>query len=128
APGLRVLLLVGPERRSLHRELKTVLENIDVVLTSYPVLLRDKENLKQHEFHLVVLDEAQNIKNPAAAVTHAAYVLNARHRLCLSGTPVENNLEELWSLFRFLMPGFLSDLGNFRKNFRVPIEQYGNRE
>ena len=122
APSLATLVLRGPERRALFGEI----EKHDLVVTSFPLLSRDREELAKCVFHLVVLDEAQNIKNPAAAVTKAAKSLNTRHRVCLSGTPVENRLEELWSLFDFLMPGFLGGLTRFRKEFKTPIETHAD--
>jgi SNF2 family DNA or RNA helicase len=91
-------------------------------------LHRDRDRWLEAQWHLLVLDEAQNIKN---ANTHAAQVaaeLKARHRLCLSGTPMENHLGELWSLFHFLMPGFLGSQKRFGELFRTPIEKQGNPE
>ncbi|MFX8414283.1 SNF2-related protein, partial [Acinetobacter baumannii] len=81
----------------------------DLVLTTYPLLHRDRAELLARDWHVVVLDEAQAIKNPKAQAAVVAVQLKARHRLCLSGTPVENNLEELWSLFRFVLPGLLGE-------------------
>jgi len=123
-PALRVLTLNGPERRKYHRSIP----HADLVLTSYALLHRDIENLRTHRFHLVVLDEAQNIKNPHAKVSQAACKLNANHRLCLSGTPVENHLGELWSLMKFLIPGFLGSEEAFSNNFRKPIENHGDSD
>ncbi|HEY4106004.1 MAG TPA: SNF2-related protein, partial [Polyangiaceae bacterium] len=124
APHLRLLVLHGPKREARRRELSQA----DVVLTTYPLLLRDLEHFREREFHLLILDEAQAIKNPRSQINKAVSALSARHRLCLSGTPVENNLEELWSLFDFLMPGFLGDADRFRSSFRVPIERDGNMQ
>ncbi len=121
APALRVLVLHGPERRRYFRSIP----HADIVLTSYALLQRDIEKLRAHPFHLAVLDEAQHIKNPAAKVAQAACKLDAAHRLCLSGTPVENHLGELWSLMRFLIPGFLGSQETFNKRFRNPIEKDG---
>jgi SNF2 family DNA or RNA helicase len=90
------------------------------VIAPYSLLQRDRERWLQAKWHLVVLDEAQNIKN---ASTHAAQVvgkLQSRHRLCLSGTPMENHLGEIWSLFHFLMPGFLGSQKRFTEVFRTP--------
>jgi superfamily II DNA or RNA helicase len=123
-PGLRVLVLNGPERRKYHRSIP----HADLVLTSYALLHRDIDKLAAHPFHLVVLDEAQNIKNPHAKVAQAACKLDARHRLCLSGTPVENHLGELWSLMKFLVPGFLGSEESFANNYRKPIENHGDVE
>ena len=77
-------------------------------------------------WHLVVLDEAQAIKSPTAKATHAVCRLDTRHRLCLSGTPIENNLGELWSLFAFLMPRLLGSRKNFTRHFCTPIEKNGD--
>ncbi|MEM7697562.1 MAG: DEAD/DEAH box helicase [Verrucomicrobiota bacterium] len=119
APSLRVLALQGSDRKKYY----PVLRHCDLVVTSYPVLLRDAEELLDQRFHFVVLDEAHTIKNTASQVTKVAYRLDARHRLCLSGTPIENNLGELWSLFHFLMPGFLGGEESFNRCFRAPIEK-----
>ena len=124
APDLRTLVLRGADRHARFDEIA----DHELVLTSYPLLARDREELVRQEFHVVVLDEAQNVKNPAAAAAKAAKALRTRHRVCLSGTPVENRLEELWSLFDFLMPGFLGGLTRFRKEFRNPVERHGDEE
>jgi superfamily II DNA or RNA helicase len=124
APSLRLLTLHGAQRAKNFGSL----DDYDVVLTSYPLLARDRDTLQRKMFHLVVLDEAQNIKNPATAMAKSACALKARHRLCLSGTPVENNLEELWSLFHFLSPGLLGPITDFRRDFRVPIERQSDAE
>ncbi len=121
-PTLRILVLSGAERKKYY----TSIPYADVVITSYALLQRDGEKLSKIPFHLMVLDEAQYIKNPSAQVTQAACKINARHRLCLSGTPVENHLGELWSLMRFLMPGFLGSESAFHNNFRKPIEKQGD--
>ncbi len=123
-PELRVQVFHGTDR---HAGADTLADN-DIVLTSYSLVHREKERWLATHWHMVVLDEAQNIKN---ANTHAAKVvaeLNANQRLCLSGTPMENHLGELWSLFHFLMPGFLSSNAKFTKLFRTPIEKHGNTE
>jgi superfamily II DNA or RNA helicase len=121
-PGLRSLVLHGAGR---HAVAESLAEH-DLVIAPYSLLQRDRERWLAHAWHLVVLDEAQNIKN---ASTHAAQVvsqLQARHRLCLSGTPMENHLGEVWSLFHFLMPGFLGSQRHFNELFRTPIEKQGD--
>jgi SNF2 family DNA or RNA helicase len=96
------------------------------VLSTYPLLARAKEVLLRQAFHYVILDEAQNIKNAKTQAAAIARQLNARHRLCLSGTPLENHLGELWSLFHFLLPGFLGREEQFRELYRTPIEKQGD--
>ncbi len=118
-PSLKAIILHGPQRKKLFPHIP----HADLVLTSFALIQRDVEELKKHHFQLIVLDEAQHIKNPSAKVSKAACELKSDQRLCLSGTPVENNLGEVWSLFRFLMPGFLGPLERFRKNYQNPIEK-----
>ena len=124
APALRVLPLHGPARKSRFGEIAAH----DLVLTTYPLLTRDQEALTTQDWHLVVLDEAQTIKNPNAETTRQALQLRARQRLCLSGTPLQNHLGELWSLFDFLAPGFLGSARSFRSRYRIPIEKHGDAE
>jgi non-specific serine/threonine protein kinase len=93
------------------------------VLTSYGTVLRDIDILKEKQFHYIILDEAQAIKNPSSQVTHAIRQLQGSFRLALSGTPIENNLAELWSLFSFINPGMLGTYRNFAQNFVKPIER-----
>ncbi|TLD72457.1 DEAD/DEAH box helicase [Phragmitibacter flavus] len=119
APSLRTLTLHGDHRRERYPYIR----QSHLVVTSYPLLIRDIEKLKTYDWHLVVLDEAHNIKNARAKAAQAARALNARHRLCLTGTPMENHLGELWSLFHFLMPGYLGEQDTFRTFFRNPIEK-----
>ena len=124
APSLKTLTLHGVTR---HRAFAR-LTDYDVVFTTYPLLPRDAEALLAQDYHVVILDEAQTIKNPKAKSTEIARALTARHRLCLTGTPMENHLGELWSLFHFLMPGLLGDERQFRRLFRTPIEKQGDPE
>ncbi len=119
APDLRVHVHYGPDRHSARQPFDAA----DVIITSYALIYRDQEFLETRCFSHLILDEAQNIKNPASRSARAVCALDAEHRLCLSGTPMENHLEELWSLFHFLMPGFLGYLESFRRRFRNPIER-----
>ena len=119
APHLRVAVLHGIDRHAKRTEL----DGVHVVITTYTVLARDIEAMKRLHWHIAVLDEAQIIKNPDALATRAVCQLKTRHRICLSGTPIENNLQELWSEFAFLMPGLLGDRKGFAKRFRTPIEK-----
>ena len=122
APGLRVLLLHGKDRAPLFERIA----DADLVLTTYPLLARDETLLRAQQFHLLILDEAQYIKNSKAKMAQAARLLTARHRLCLTGTPVQNHLGELWSQFHFLMPGLLGDEKTFNAMLRKPIELYAD--
>ena len=123
APDLKVLVLHGPDRAEDFEKIKEA----DLVLTTYALIRIDLEHYLQERFHLLILDEAQMIKNPLAKTAQAVCKLDARHRLALSGTPVENHLEELWSIFRFLMPGFLGTSKDFGIRFRGPIEKQGDQ-
>lgn len=122
APSLRVMSLRGNKR---HERLAEI-DNYDVVMSTYPLVVRDQDDLAEREFHLLVLDEAHAIKNHNAQANEAVRRLNAKHRLCLSGTPIENNLGEMWSLFDFLMPGSLGSLEDFKQEYRTPIEEHGD--
>lgn len=124
APDLRVLVLQGIERKQ-HYDTAC---QYDVILTTYPLLSRDQACLLKHEYHLLILDEAQIIKNPKAQATQIVHQLKARHRLCLTGTPLENHLGELWSLYHFLLPGLLTDNRQFKRLFRNPIEKNNDTE
>ena len=122
APHLTVAVLHGQGREARRAQL----DGIHVVLTTYAVLARDAEPMREIAWHMIVLDEAQAIKSPDAKATRAVCQLEARHRVCLSGTPIENNLDELWSQFAFLQPGLLGDRRSFTKRFRSPIEKEGD--
>ncbi|MEM6531718.1 MAG: DEAD/DEAH box helicase [Myxococcota bacterium] len=122
APGLRVLVYHGSKRKRLLSEFCLA----DVVLTTYPLLVRDQEVFHERDFHLAILDEAQAIKNRSSQVSTAASKLHARHRLALTGTPVENSLLELWALFDFACPGYLGSAERFRELYRDPIEKDGS--
>ena len=122
APELRVLMAHGPRRKlDFHR-----LGDADLVLTTYPLIHRDMAVLGRQSWHLLILDEAQQIKNPGTRAARAVRELRARHRLCLTGTPMENHLGELWALMDFLMPGLLGTQTAFRRHFRNPIERHGD--
>ncbi len=120
-PGLRVGLAHGPERAATL----DTLPELDVVLTSYATLLRDPR-LREAEYHLVALDEAQAIKNPRAKISIATRTLRTRQRLALTGTPIENNLTELWSIFRFVTPGLLGSQAQFGRVYARPVERDGD--
>ena len=121
APDLRVLVLQGPERAQYFSQLA----DFDLVLSTYPLLWRDVAVLAAQPWHLLILDEAQTVKNAGSRAAAAVRKLHARHRLCLTGTPLENHLGELWAQFDFLMPGFLGDARSFTRLWRKPIEENG---
>jgi len=123
-PDLKVLLLHGKDRTERFADMA----NADIILTTYPLLVRDREALLAHEYHLLIMDEAQFIKNPKAQSHQVARQIRARHRLSLTGTPLENHLGELWAQFDFLMPGLLGRAKTFGTVFRTPIEKQGDEE
>jgi superfamily II DNA or RNA helicase len=122
APGLRVLVLHGPDRAKRFASIP----DHDVVLTTYPLLHRDHEVLFAQAWDVAILDEAQAVKNPASAVAKHIRKIDARLRMALTGTPLENNLEELWALLDWVNPGLLGTRSTFREGFRKPIENDGD--
>ena len=122
APSLAILSLHGAERKTRFAEIPAH----DVVLTTYPLLWRDAHELTKHRYHLLILDEAQTVKNARSQGAEVVRKIEARHRLCLTGTPLENHLGELWSQFDFLLPGFLGDRNAFTKYWRSPVEKQGD--
>ena len=123
APTLKIATFHGPDRHAGLAELA----NHDVVITTYPLVARDRDELAKIPLHLLVLDEAHAIKNSDAQASESVRKLDARHKLCLTGTPIENHLGELWSLFEFLNPGLLGGRGEFTTQFRAPIESTGDK-
>jgi superfamily II DNA or RNA helicase len=123
APALKILSLHGKDRA----ERFPLIPEHDVVLTTYPLLWRDEETLAAQDYHLLILDEAQTVKNAASRSAQAVRKIQTRHRLCLTGTPLENHLGELWAQFDFLLPGFLGDAKSFTKTWRTPVEKQGDK-
>ena len=123
APSLKVMIHHGHERLSGAAFVEEAMRN-DIVVTTYSLALRDREHLAPIEWKYVVVDEAQNIKNEAAKQSQAIKALNARHKIALTGTPVENRLSELWSIMEFLNPGYLGSATAFRQQFAIPVERY----
>ena len=117
APGLKCLTLTGAERKELFKDIK----KNDVIITSYALVRRDIEKLRKFNFRYVILDESQNIKNAESITAQSVKRLICQHKLALSGTPIENRLEELWSIFDFLMPGFLFNESEFNYRYVNPI-------
>ncbi|MBD2654237.1 DEAD/DEAH box helicase [Synechocystis sp. FACHB-383] len=127
APQLNTVLHHG-DRRKKGQPLVKQVKDQQIVLTSYALLQRDFSSLKLVDWQGVVLDEAQNIKNPQAKQSQAARQLPAGFRIALTGTPVENRLTELWSILEFLNPGFLGTQSFFQRRFANPIEKFGDRQ
>jgi len=123
APDLKLLTLHGPDR---HERMEHIADS-DLVITTYPLINRDHEKLFAYEFDLAILDEAQAVKNPTSNVAKRIREIKARQRIALTGTPVENNLTELWALYDWLIPGFLGDRKSFASEYRKPIEQKGDQ-
>lgn len=121
APSLRASIYHGAERR-LHTK------GVDLVITTYGTLRRDLEKFKAKPWGALIIDEAQNIKNPRTDQARAVKAIKAGFRVALSGTPVENHLGELWSIFDFLNPGYLGPLESFQRNYAAPIEKYRDSE
>ena len=124
APSLSLLSLQGVERKTRFDEIP----HHDVVLTTYPLLWRDAAELTRYAYHMLILDEAQTVKNSRSQGAEVVRKIEARHRLCLTGTPLENHLGELWSQFDFLLPGFLGDANTFVKYWRTPIEKLADTQ
>ena len=127
AKGLKVLVHHGAERLAGEAFTREALA-ADIVITSYALAHRDRDELASVPWHRLTLDEAQKIKNPSAASTIAIRALTAGRRIAMTGTPIENHLSELWSIMEILNPGLLGTAGDFREKFSVPIEKLGDRD
>ncbi len=127
APGLKTYIHRGATRLK-GGEMREAVKDQDVVLASYPVARLDAEFFQSIQWLAVILDEAQNIKNPEAKQTQAIRKFEAEFRIALTGTPMENRLSELWSIMHFLNPGYLGARKSFRENFALPIERYHDEE
>jgi SNF2 family DNA or RNA helicase len=123
APQIQVLIHHGPRRATEPAAFAKACWERDMIITSYALVRRDARLLNTIDWHRIVVDEAQNIKNPKSAQTRAIIKLQASHRLALTGTPIENRLLDLWSIFRFLNPGYLSTIAQFKKTFETPIQR-----
>jgi superfamily II DNA or RNA helicase len=123
-PDLRVLAVHGAERSALFAEIPSY----DLVVTSYALLRRDAEHYRGLDFDTLTLDEAQHIKNRQTQNAQAVKAVRANHRLVLTGTPVENSVLDVWSLFDFLMPGYLGGVEDFRQRYELPIMRDRNAE
>ena len=123
-PQLKVQALHGPDRHKFFEEI----QRSDLIVTSYALIRRDFDRYKQIEFDTVVLDEAQHIKNRATQNAQAVKAIRSQHRLVLTGTPLENSVLDLWSIFDFLMPGYLGSAKDFKERYEVPIAREKNAE
>lgn len=123
APQIKAALHHGGDRASDSKAFKQVCREHDVVITSFALARKDAKLINAVGWHRIVLDEAQNIKNPKAALTKAICKFSAPHRLALTGTPIENRLLDLWSIFNFLNPGYLGTQTQFRRSFELPIQK-----
>lgn len=121
-PSLTVTLIHGPDRASNFKKIA----KSDLVITTYPLLIRDESKYNKHTFSLMVLDEAQAIKNPTTKIAKAVRSIKSGSRICLSGTPLENHLGELWALMDFALPGLLGGQKSFNEHYRTPIERDGD--
>ncbi len=127
APHLKTMVHHGSSRFQNSADFKAASQEHDVTITSFTLARKDEKLLGSVKWQRVVLDEAQNIKNPKAAQTKAILKLSAKHRLALTGTPVENRLLDLWSIFNFLNPGYLGKEAQFRKSFEIPIQKNNDK-
>ena len=116
APNLKTLIYHG-----FQREFST---DCDVLLTTYAILRIDLEKFQKTNWDLLIIDEAQNIKNPSTSQTQAIKAIKAQMKIAMTGTPVENRLSELWSIFDFINKGYLGSLTDFGKNYSIPIERF----
>ncbi len=127
SPTLKVLIHHG-EKRGKGKDFLEKVQGCDLVVTSYSLVVRDEEELHEAPWQGVILDEAQNIKNAEAKQSQVVRNLKAEFRIALTGTPVENRLEELWSIMDFLNPNYLGTRQFFQRRFTTPIEKYGDTE
>ena len=117
-PGIRVVVLAGARR---HERMVNELATAELVITSYPLLRRDRDWYRGEKFATVILDEAQHIKNPESQNAQAAFALRSDRRFVLTGTPLENSVRDVWSLMHFVMPGYLGTRGEFRERYEGPV-------
>jgi superfamily II DNA or RNA helicase len=123
-PSLSYIVINGAKRQENFEQF----DQYDIVITSYPLVLKDSEVHQQHVYYYLILDEAHYIKNPKTKLYQAMLTLKAEHKLCLTGTPMENHLGEFWAQFNFLLPGFLAGYQQFSRLFKTPIEKHNDHE
>ncbi|HZK34945.1 MAG TPA: DEAD/DEAH box helicase, partial [Bacillota bacterium] len=125
-PQLKTLIITG--KKSERLDLLKTIPDADIVITSYPLVIRDKEDYEHYSFNYCIIDEAQHIKNPATRGAKAVKSIRAKRRFALSGTPIENSLTELWSIFDFIMPGYLYSHLKFTQEYERPIVKDQDQE
>ncbi|WP_020557999.1 DEAD/DEAH box helicase [Thiofilum flexile] len=126
APSLSSLIHHGSKRSTVAADFKANVAAHQVIITSFTIARKDSELLKKQPWQRVIIDEAQNIKNPKSAQAKAIYSLNAPHRIAMTGTPIENRLMDMWSLFHFLNPGYLGAATQFKRAYETPIQREGD--
>lgn len=126
-PALKVFKYVGIQRKKVV-DISKISEFYDVILTTYGTVRNDQAILTKTEFHYLILDESQSIKNSTSKAYKAVMSLQAQHKLVITGTPIENSLSDLWSQMNFLNPGILGNLAFFRRTFITPIEKHASEE
>ena len=127
APQLVSVIHHGSKRPKKSDDFKAFIALSDVVITSFSIARRDNKLLKSQHWQRIVVDEAQNIKNPKSAQAKAIYALKAPHRIAMTGTPIENRLMDMWSLFHFLNPGYLGTAIQFKRAYETPIQRDGHQ-
>jgi SNF2 family DNA or RNA helicase len=127
SPTLKVMVHHG-DKRAKGKNFAKIIQDKNLVITSYPLTFRDEKELQGVTWQGLVLDEAQNIKNPDAKQSKTVRNINASFKIALTGTPVENRLSELWSIMDFLNPGYLGQRLFFQRRFAIPIEKYGDTD
>ncbi len=128
SPGLMIMIHHGSVREKDHKNFILEMGKYDVVITSYTLARKDNSLFSNLIWERIILDEAQNIKNPSSQQTKAVTRLKANHRAVLTGTPIENRLLDLWSVFNFLNPGYLGTLTSFKKRFEIPIQKNNDEQ
>ena len=127
APQIKSMIHHGVERAGTPTAFKKASNANDIVITSFTIARKDSQLLKQRQWRRIVVDEAQNIKNPKSAQAKAIYSLQAPYRIAMTGTPIENRLMDMWSLFHFLNPGYLGTAAQFKRAYETPIQRDGNQ-
>jgi SNF2 family DNA or RNA helicase len=127
APQINSVIHHGSQRATTAQDFTQSIKSSAVIITSFTIARKDSKLFNQQRWQRIVVDEAQNIKNPKSAQAKAIYALNAPHRIAMTGTPIENRLMDLWSLFHFLNPGYLGTAAQFKRAYETPVQRDGNQ-